>query len=79
MNNYAMDKTFANGAGRVIRYHCSMVLLFHWNGRPDGRARYIPHVRRYARHGIEHRSLAALLRAVVAEKPVDGGKPEPPS
>lgn len=67
-SKYAMSKYFAKGAGHVIRLNGSDILLFNWNGRKDGAARYIPHVGRYSRNGIEHKSLAALLRAVEAEK-----------
>ena len=62
-----MSKSFARGMGHVTRSHQSNILWFRWNGREDGTARYIPHVRRYSRNGKEHESLAALLRAVEAE------------
>lgn len=58
---------FAGGAGCFTRYEGSDTLLFSWHGRPDGAARYITHVRRYSRNGIEYKSLAALLRAIDAE------------
>ncbi|WP_448953035.1 hypothetical protein [Labrys neptuniae] len=67
MAKYAMSRWFANGAGHVIRFHNSDLLLFNWNGRNDGAARHIEHVNRYSRNGVEHKSLAALLRAVEAE------------
>jgi hypothetical protein len=67
MSKYAMSKYFSGGAGHVIRFHNSEVLLFYWNGRDDGAARAIPHVRRFSRKGAEHSSLAALLRAIEAE------------
>ena len=67
MAHYAMSKYFDRGAGHVIRFHNSDNLLFSWHGRNDGAARYIPHVKRYARNGVEYKSLAALLRAVAAE------------
>ena len=60
-------KWFANGAGCVTRYEGSDTLLFDHHGRPFGAARYVPHVKRYARNGTEHASFAALLRAVEAE------------
>ena len=64
---YAMSKYFGKGHGHVIRCHNSEILLFSWNGKSDGAARSIPHVRRFSRNGVEHASLAALLRAVEAE------------
>lgn len=64
---YTLSKYFAQGSGHVIRLHGSDTLLFRWNGRPDGAARHIPHVKRYSRNGNEYPSLAALLRAVEAE------------
>lgn len=67
MSKLSLSKWFAKGSGHVSRYPKSDVLLFQWNGRPDGSARYIPHVRSYARNGNEFASLAALLRAVEAE------------
>lgn len=67
MPKYAMSKYFAKGAGQVRRFHNSDALLFDWHGRADGAARYVEHVKRYARNGIEHPSLAALLRSVEAE------------
>ena len=67
MTKYAMSKWFARGAGHVIRFHNSDTLLFCWNGRPDGAARYVEHVKRYARNGAEHASLAALLRSIESE------------
>jgi hypothetical protein len=60
-------KWFDGGAACVTHYENSETLLFDWNGKPDGAARYIPHVRRYSRGGVEFQSLAALLRAVEAE------------
>lgn len=60
-------KYFANGAGCATKYDGSDVMLLDWNGRPDGSARYIPHVKMYARNGKEYRGMAALLRAVEAE------------
>ena len=67
MAKYAISKWFARGAGRVVRMHGSDVLLFQWNGREAGTARYVEHVKRYTRGGVEHASLAALLRAVERE------------
>lgn len=67
MAKYQMSKYFADGSGHVIRVHDSETLLFKWNGKPDGHARYVPHVNRYSRNGQEHKSLAALLRSVAAE------------
>lgn len=61
------QKYFAKGAGLVIRYRNSEILLFYWHGKNDGTARAIPHVRRYSRNGAEHASLAALLRSIEAE------------
>lgn len=72
MARYALSKWFANGSGHVVRLHNSETLLFRWNGRNDGSARYIEHVRRYARDKREHASLAALLRAVEAEHAAKG-------
>jgi hypothetical protein len=68
MAKYALSKSFARGAGRVIRFHDSDVLLFYWHGRSIGAARWVEHVRCYTRQGIEHPSLAALLRAVEQEQ-----------
>ena len=62
-----LSKWFARGSGHVTRYTNSETLLFQWNGKPDGAARYVPHVKRYARNGIEYSTLAALLRGVTAE------------
>jgi hypothetical protein len=67
MSTKSRSEWFANGSGHFTRYSDSDVLLFWWNGRPDGAARAIPHVRRYSRNGAEYPSLAALLRAVEAE------------
>lgn len=67
MAKYALSKWFGRGSGHVTRYHNSDILLFRWNGKSDGSARYIEHVRRYSRNGVEHASLAALLRAVESE------------
>lgn len=67
MAKYALSKYFGNGAAHVIRFHNSETLLFTWHGRPAGSARFIPHVKRYQRGGLEYASLAALLRAVEAE------------
>lgn len=64
---YAMSKWFANGSGHVVRLRNSDLLLFRWNGRADGTARYIAHVKRYVRNEKEFASLAALLRSVAAE------------
>lgn len=58
---------FARGAGCASRYAGSDTILFTWHGRADGSARYVEHVRRYARNRVEHKSFAALLRAVEAE------------
>lgn len=63
----ALSKYFATGAGYAVRYADSETVLLMWNGRPDGSARYIEHVKRYARNGTEYASLAALLRGVEAE------------
>ncbi|WP_439399384.1 hypothetical protein ACRQ5Q_18550 [Bradyrhizobium sp. PMVTL-01] len=67
MKRHAMSKYFGNGAGHVLRQHNSAVLLFRWRGKPDGSARYVERVNRYARNGVEYPSLTALLRAVEAE------------
>ncbi|MGY4496978.1 hypothetical protein ACVWYH_000905 [Bradyrhizobium sp. GM24.11] len=67
MKRHAMSKNFGNGAGHVLRRHNSEVLVFSWHGKPDGSARYVEHVNRYDRNGVEYPSLAALLRAVEAE------------
>ncbi|MDA9547867.1 MULTISPECIES: hypothetical protein [unclassified Bradyrhizobium] len=67
MKRHAMSKYFGNGTGHVLRQHNSAVLLFRWQGKPDGSARYAEHVNRYVRNGVEYPSLAALLRAVEAE------------
>lgn len=67
MARYAMSKYFANGSGHVIRIHDSETLLFKWNGKDDGHARAIPHVKRFTRNGVEYAGLAALLRAVEKE------------
>ena len=67
MQKYQLSKYFASGHGHAVRFRNSDVLLFQWNGKPDGVARYIEHVKRYARNGREHKSLAALLRAIEAE------------
>lgn len=67
MAKYALSKYFARGAGHALRIHNSDTLLFSWNGRPDGYARYIDHVKRYARNGQEFASLAALLRSIEGE------------
>lgn len=67
MSRRALSKWFANGAGHVYRYPGSETLLFQWNGKADGSARYIPHVNRYARNGVEFPSFAALLRSVESE------------
>lgn len=63
----AMSKWFARGSGHAIRFHNSELLLFKWNGRNDGHARYVSHVKRYVRNNVEHASLAALLRSIEAE------------
>lgn len=67
MAKHKLSKWFDKGAGHVTAYRDSDVLLFSWHGKPDGSARYIPHVKRYARDGMEYASLAALLRSVEAE------------
>lgn len=67
MARRALSKWFAKGSGHVARYPGSETMLFKWNGKSDGTARYIRHVNRYARNGVEYPSLAALLRAVEAE------------
>jgi hypothetical protein len=67
MSKYSLSKWFARGSGHVIRYQNSETLLFQWNGKPDGAARFVPHVKCYARNGNEFPSLAALLRAVETE------------
>lgn len=61
------NRWFARGAGCVTRYAGAETLLFSWHGRPDGAARFVPHVNRYTRNGAEYNSLAALLRAIEAE------------
>ena len=71
----ALSKYFNNGSGHVMRFPNSDVLLFKHNGHPDGAARYIEHVKRYARNGVEHASLAALLRSVSNEHALTGGQP----
>lgn len=58
---------FAKGAGIVETYPDSDTLRVKWNGKADGLARYIPHVRRYSRNGNEYASLAALLRGIESE------------
>lgn len=67
MKRHALSKSFGNGAGHVLRQHNSAVLQFSWHGKPDGSARYVEPVNRYARNGVEYPSLAALLRAVEVE------------
>lgn len=67
MARYSMSKWFARGSCRVVRYTGSDVLLFSENGRAFGSARYVEHVRRYVRNGVEYASLAALLRGVESE------------
>lgn len=69
---YAMSRYFAKGSGHAVRHHDSDLLLFDWNGKADGTARRIPHVKRYTRNGTEYPSLAALLRAVEAEHAAAG-------
>lgn len=65
-------KWFAKGHGCASRYPNSETILFDWNGKPDGSARFTPHVKTYTRNGKEHISFAALLRAVADEHHVDG-------
>ena len=67
MAKYQMSKWFARGSGYAVRYTNSDVILFRWNGHEDGAARFVEHVKRYVRKGIEHKSLAALLRSVESE------------
>lgn len=67
LSRKTLSRWFANGSGHVTRYANSDTLLFTWNGKPDGAARYVPHVNRYTRNGVEFASLAALLRSVAAE------------
>ena len=67
MSKHSLSKWFAKGSGHAIRYKDSETLLFYWNGKPDGTARHISHVKRYARNGAEYASFAALLRAVESE------------
>ena len=67
MSKYDESRWFAKGQGRYIRYVGGETLLFYWNGEAIGTARYIPHVKRYARNGAEYASLAALLRGVASE------------
>lgn len=67
MPKYQLSKYFARGAGHVVRYRDSEILLFYWNGKENGAARYVAHVKRYTRERREYVSLAALLRAVEAE------------
>lgn len=66
-----MEKTstyiFAKGAGILESYSDSDTTIVKWNGKDDGSARYIPHVRRYSRNGNEYASLAALLRGIECE------------
>jgi hypothetical protein len=64
---HQLSKWFGKGSGHVVRYIGSDALLFQWHGKPDGSARYVEHVQRYTRNGVEYASLAALLRAVEAE------------
>lgn len=61
------SKWFAKGHGHARWYDGSDTVLLDWNGKPDGAARYIPHVRRYTRNGAEYPSLAALFRAIENE------------
>lgn len=63
---FATARTFA-GVGYVARVEGAQTLVFTWRGEPDGTARYVPHVRRYVRNGVEHKSLRALMKAVAAE------------
>ena len=66
-SRHSLSRYFDHGAGHVVRYHGDSTLFFQWHGRPDGAARYVEHVKLYVRNGVEHKSLAALLRAVEAE------------
>jgi hypothetical protein len=68
-------KWFANGAGCMTRYNGSDILLFMWNGKPAGHARYISHVNRYSYAGEEYKSLAALLRAVAVAQAIAAREP----
>jgi hypothetical protein len=61
------NKWFGKGSGLMTRYSDGDAIMFYWNGKPDGAARFIPHVGRYSRRGLEYKSLAALLRAIEAE------------
>jgi len=63
-----LSKWFGDGVHHVTRHCHDDALYFEHKGRFNGMARYIPHVNRYVRNGKEHKSLAALLRAVVAEQ-----------
>ena len=68
MSHKQLSKWFARGSGHVIRYNNSDCLLFYWNGHNDGVARAdYPTAKRYARNGVEHASLAALLRSIESE------------
>lgn len=67
MARYALSKWFGNGSGHVVRFQNSDLLMITWNGRAGGTARYVPHVKRYARNGTEYKSLVALLRALETE------------
>lgn len=69
MSHKQLSKWFARGAGHVIRYNNSDCLLFYWNGHDDGAAHAQP-AKRYTRNGVEHASLAALLRAIESEHAV---------
>ena len=66
MPKYTLSKWFAAGSGRATRAPGSDTILFTWNGRAAGHARYVEHVKRYAFDGAEYPSLPALLRAVAA-------------
>jgi hypothetical protein len=69
MAKYALSKYFARGAGHVIRFHHSDVLLFQWHGKSDGTATHFtsPGQSSYLRNGTSFPSFAALLRAVAKE------------
>lgn len=68
---YDLSKWFAAGHGHATRFKGSETLLIQWNGRADGTARYVPHVKRYTRNGAEFKSLAALFRGIEAEHAAD--------
>ena len=64
VQKYALSRYFGGGVHHVVRFHDTNTLLFSRHRKYNGSARYVPHVKRYVRNGVEYRSLAALLRAV---------------